>query len=95
MLNMPGTISSRPRCYPGCRPSECGSRCEQRAAQREYAAPDARHVLAAFSGLCMDSPGYFKDSLRELTRPCWVRTGGLLQMLTQERRQRTPGKQQH
>jgi hypothetical protein len=77
MLNMPGTISNRPRCYPGCRPSVCGSRCDQRAARREITAPDARHVLGAISGVCMDSPGYFKDSLRELTRPCWVRAGEL------------------
>jgi hypothetical protein len=83
MLNMPGTISNRPRCYPGCRPSECGSRCVQRAARRQITAPDARHVLGAISGVCMDSPGYFKDSLRELTRPCWVWAGELLHVLCQ------------
>uniref|UniRef100_A0A383WDP5 Pherophorin domain-containing protein n=1 Tax=Tetradesmus obliquus TaxID=3088 RepID=A0A383WDP5_TETOB len=77
MVNMPGTISSRPRCYPGCRPSVCGPRCDQTAARRAYISPDARHVLGAISGVCMSGPGYFKDSLQQLIRPCWVRTASV------------------
>jgi hypothetical protein len=77
MVTMPGTISSKPRCYPGCRPSVCGRRCDQTAARREYVGPDAQHVLGAIGGVCMSTPGYFKHSLQQLTRPCWVRTGEL------------------
>jgi hypothetical protein len=77
MVNMPGAITNRPRCYPGCRPSVCGRRCDQTAAKRVYVGPDARHVLGAMSGVCMTTSGYFKDSLRELTRPCWVKAGEL------------------
>ncbi|KAF6253433.1 hypothetical protein COO60DRAFT_421902 [Scenedesmus sp. NREL 46B-D3] len=94
LVNMPGAITDKPRCYPGCRRSRCGARCDQKAARREFVGPDARHVLGAISGVCLDTPGYFKHSLQQLTRPCWVRAA-LLSCPRRRRRRRRRAPARH